>query len=334
MNRWLAKLFLVLAVVAAVFVLFFARRPADLAPGVQQYGITFSKIFAGQMKLDWRKTYTAILDELGARYLRIPAYWEEIEKSDGKFDFADLDWMLGEAGKRGAKVVLAVGRKLPRWPECHVPEWAQNLESSKQNLELLKYIEAVIKHFKTSPVVEYWQIENEPTLPFGICPKFDEGLLDKEVALARSLDSRQLILTDSGELGTWLPAANRADILGTTMYRTVWSKNWPLSGGYLHYPAVPGFFYVKANLVKLLAHTKDILVMELQAEPWGPKQIYESTPENWAKSMDLEKFRESVALAQAVGFRRVYLWGAEWWFSEKLAGRPEIWNEAKKLFGK
>jgi len=56
--------------------------------------------------------------------LRLVAYWQKIEPEQGKYSFEDLDWQIKEAEKRDIEVILVIGRKVSRWPECHIPEWA------------------------------------------------------------------------------------------------------------------------------------------------------------------------------------------------------------------
>lgn len=320
---------LLIIVIALIFVL---GGRTDLAPGLKNFGVTFSQLAAADFGLDWKKVYSEILDDLKVRNLRLPAYWTEIEKNQGQYSFADLDWQVAEAEKRGAKIILAVGQRLPRWPECHIPEWVKNLPVSERQEKLLKVIGLIVNRYKPLSSIEYWQVENEPFLSaFGRCPSLDKNLLDKELALVRSLDARPIIVTDSGELSIWLQAARRADIFGTTMYRTVWNPKLPGSG-YLHYPLPPGFFHFKANFAKLFSKIKDIIVVELQAEPWGMKTIREMLPEERDVSLSIEQFKENIEYAREVGFREAYLWGAEWWYWEKLNGRPEFWNYAKTLF--
>lgn len=325
------KAFAIILIVAGLFVLTLIQKPADLAPGAKLWGVSFSKPFAEKMVADWRKAYLAILDDLKVRRLRLITYWTEVEKEEGIFAFDDLDWQIEEAEKRGAKVILAAGQKLPRWPECHIPVWLQNQSSAIKGQKLLNYIEVVIHHYKNNPAIWAWQIENEPFLPFGECPPADVDLLDKEIALVKSLDNRPIIVSDSGELSAWVSAASRADIFGTTMYRVVWHKNMPF-GGYLKYPLPPEFFHLKANFAGYFADIKRIIVVELQAEPWGPKLLYESSLEEQMKSMNFEQFKENIAYAKTVGFPENYLWGVEWWHKMKEEGHPEYWEEAKKLW--
>jgi len=87
------------------------------------WGVTFSKRLAQNYDLNWKSVYTRMLDDINIKTVRIPAYWDEIEKVKGQFDFTDMDWQIREAKKRNADIILAIGYKLPRWPECRKPYW-------------------------------------------------------------------------------------------------------------------------------------------------------------------------------------------------------------------
>ena len=272
-----------------------------------------------------------ILDDLGAKNLRLSAYWDEIESLNNNFYWDDLDWQIEEASKRDAQIILAVGGRLPRWPECHIPNWAENVSKEEREKETLYYIEMVVNRYKDNENIIAWQIENEPFLAnFGECPELDPDFLDKEIELVKSLDMRQIVITDSGELSAWVPAAKRADIFGTTMYRKTYSN---LLKAYVSYPIEPSFFKVKRNLAKLFAKPDKWIVIELQAEPWGPKPFQYLSPEERAKTMDYDKFVEMMEFSRQTGFEEFYLWGVEWWYWEKInQNNPQIWNEAKLLF--
>jgi hypothetical protein len=100
----------------------------------------------------------------------------------------------------------------------------------------------------------------------------------------------------------------------------------------LKYPLPPKFFWLKINFIRLFYPKKPIIVSELQAEPWGPKMIYETSLEEQAKSMNLKQFYDNIEYARNVGFPKVYLWGAEWWYWLKVKhGQPEIWKAAREV---
>ncbi|MEK7599194.1 MAG: DMT family transporter [Patescibacteria group bacterium] len=324
--------------IAAIFCVFlglfilYLDQDKSLFPGVKSYGATFSYSWAEKLGLNPKEAYLAVLDDLKSRNLRLPLYWDEIEKQPGKYYFENIDWQINEAEKRGAKIIAAIGFKLPRWPECHIPFWLAERPKDEFKIFLLDYIEKTVTRVGASPAIWAWQVENEPFLKFGQCPELDEDLLDQEISLVRSLDSRPVIVTDSGELSFWVSAAKKSDILGTTIYRTVWDKRIPL-GGYLKYPLPPAFFHLKANAVNFLVKIKKIIVVEFQAEPWGPRQLYESSLEEQFRFLDFEQFKENLVYAQKVGFPEVYFWGAEWWYwLKEKQNHPEFWNEAKNLF--
>jgi len=298
------------------------------------YGVTFSKPYAEFLGLDWQKTFTEILDDLGVRKFRIPAYWDEVQAKDkNDYDYSALDWQIDEAGKRNATIILAIGYRLPRWPECHLPDWAKNLSAAEKQQGTLDYLKNTVERYKDKKQIAAWQIENEPFLTFfGECPPFDPAFLDKEIALVKSLDSRPVVITDSGELSIWVPVASRADIFGTSVYLNTYSGN---TKSYIHYPILPGFFHFKKNIVSLFAHPKDWVVIEMQGEPWGPVAVNQLSDADIAKTMTLDKFKYILNFGRLAGFKDFYLWGVEWWAYEKeVKGDSSYWEYAKTLFKK
>jgi len=320
--------FLIVVFIAFVWYIFSGVLPKE---STVTFGVTFSQPFAEQMGIDWREAYSAILDDLGVRKLRLIAYWPEIESQDNQFYFDDLDWQVREARKRGAEIILAVGCRLPRWPECYVPDWVKSLPEAKQEEKVLRMLSMVVEHYKDENAIKVWQVENEPFLKsFGECPKLDEGFLDEEIALVRRLDlvRRPVMLTTSGELSDWTKPALKADILGTSLYRMIWSDFL----GHFRYPIPPGFYYKREKLTKWLTGIDKIVLIELQAEPWGPKMIYETSIKEQGKSMDLDMFKEVIEYTKRTGFDEAYLWGVEWWYQRKVQRNDAFWGEAKKLF--
>lgn len=291
------------------------------------YGATFSPYQAESLGLDWKKVYSDMLDDLKIKRIRVSAYWNKIEPKAGEFDFADLDYQVAEAEKRGVKIILAVGRRLPRWPECHDPPW---LNGQTLSNDLLSYIETVVRRYQNSPSIEMWQVENEPFLgSFGECPKPDSALLDKEIALVKKLDpARPVLITDSGELSLWIKSGKRGDVFGTTLYRYVYSDIF--NRYWINYN--PFWLYrVKGGLLRFLNGEKELVIIEQQAESWTTKGVLNTPVEEQFRTMSLKKFEKMLSLGRAVGFKKQYLWGVEWWYWMRENGHPEFWDEVKKL---
>ena len=76
-----------------------------------------------------------------------------------------------------------------------------------------------------------------------------------------------------------------------------------------------------------------MIVVELQAEPWGPKLFYDLPVKEQEKTMNLEQFKKNINFARSTGLDTFYLWGSEWWYwMKEKQNKPEIWNEANNLF--
>ncbi len=316
-------IFLILAAVLTVIVLltYFTFIHSDAADPRVVYGVTFNADYARYLELDVHKAYTALFDDWQFHYIRLSAQWNNVELERGKFSFDELDWFMNEAAQHGAKVTLAIGQKTPRWPECHLPEWARKLTGDDYTKALDTYIQTVVERYRNHPALEIWQVENEPFLTFGECPPFSPKQLDRELALVRSIDSSHpSITTDSGELSLWNGAVQHADLFGTTLYRVVWNK-WT---GYMSYDLLPGAFY-RFKLWLAGRAPSTAFVSELQAEPWIPnKDFTEVSLAEQYKSMSPNQLKKNVWFAATLGMPRAYLWGAEWWYWLKTQHIMEI----------
>ncbi len=322
------KIILVVFALACVLLIIF-NLPVVEENKDAKLGVTFSMRYASDIGLDSRAAYLATLDELGAKKIRIPVYWDLVEPKDGQYDFTDLDWQMQEAEKRNAEIILAVGQKVPRWPECFVPEYLKN-DDAKRKVALVEFVRIVVDRYKNSSALKYWQIENEPFLKFGVCPDLDTDLLDGEIAMARKTDSsHKIIITDSGELSLWHNAISRADIFGTTMYRTIYSAKY----GFYTYPIGPRFFQFKYWMNQFFVKNDNAIVIELQAEPWINGWTTSQPLDKQFESMNVGKLEANVSFARQVGFPEIYLWGAEWWYWLKVhENHPELWDAAKAMF--
>jgi len=319
--------------ILVVFLLFAGYLFIGKPPQAKEitWGVNFSQKHAENLGLNWQETYLALLDDLKVKNIKLITHWDFIEPKEGDYNFEDLDWQVKTAEEKGTKILLVVGMKTGRWPECHIPGWAKNFSKEEQQKEILEMLEKIVLRYRERNSVVMWQVENEPFFPFGECPWVDKNFLKKEIDLVKSLDSqsRPIIISDSGEGSFWINAAKLGDIVGTTLYKKVWFRQL---GNYIYYPFPPTFYWRKAQLIEKIFNKK-VIVTELQAEPWGPKLLYESPIEEQEKTMNLERFKANIEFAKKTGLDTFYLWGGEWWhWLKEKQNRPEIWNEAKKLF--
>ncbi len=300
------------------------------------WGVDFSQMQAQNLKLDWKELYLAMINDLGVKNIKIHTQWDWVEGSPNKYYFNDIDWQLLQAKQNGVKIIYVVGIKSGRWPECHIPGWANNLSEQQEKDTALDYIKQVVQRYKNEQEITYWQVENEPLFKFGDCPSWyynNKDFLKQEVALVKSLDpSRKVIVSDSGEGSLWFGAAKIGDIVGTTMYREAWAHISDSFGFYFHYFFSPVYYSRKALLIKKI-FGKDVICIEFQAEPWASKPFYDVSLAEQNKTMNLQIFKDNIQYAKQTGFDTFYFWGVEWWYWMKtIQNQPAIWNEAKQLF--
>jgi len=314
--------------ILAVFLFFSNRKTYEV-----DYGVSFSKVYAEYLGLDWKEVYLAILQDLNSKYIRIVAPWNYIESEKGKFSFSEIDWQMNEAFKNGTKVTLVVGQKTPRWPECHTPNWV--IEEGIAKEKLFVYIEEVVKRYKDHPALEVWQVENEPFInfQFGECEDYHREWVIEEINLVKSLDNvHKIIITDSGELGSWSKTIKAGDIFGTTIYRVVAGKN----GKYLNYDWIfpPVFYRFKALFWG--RSLDSVYVSELQAEPWFANGNSRFTSlEEQEKSMNIKRLEKNLDFVTHIGVSRAYLWGVEWWYWMKIEKNNSLyWDTVKEYISR
>jgi len=300
---------------------------------VSDWGINFSQKRAEELGLNPLHVYIDMLADLQPKKIRIVAYWDQIEPEPGRFEFHQVEEMLELAEKFNTEVILVLGKKQPRWPECHEPQWSLSLPVAEQEAARFNMLTQAVNHYKTYPALKIWQVENEPLFKFGDrCPKIDREILRQEIALVKSLDSRPVLVTDSGELGRWIPTATLgADLFGSTMYKVVHNDYT----GYFKYPVFPTIFRIKAGVLATFTDTKSVMGVELQAEPWLVKGVWGTDLDEQLILMNPRVFEHYTGFAREVGFKDNYLWGVEWWYwLAHHHGDWGMWQAAKDLITK
>ena len=352
-------------------------------------GVTFSIPYARYLGLDWQDAYAKMARDLEVKHVRIPVYWSAVEYAPGQFDWKDMDWLMSISERNHMTVTLAVGAKVPRWPECFIPEWAQAQDAETRNASLLDFLQEVAMRYRTSPALERWQVENEPFFPFGVCPATSSHQVAREISLVRAIDpDRPIQTTVSGEWEPWFYATLSSDVFGFSLYRTSWYGFF----GFIQYPFPPWVYrlhalagrpFVKEGVLsgrkakrgfrvwfgwgrmedgkKGLSEDrsknkmakekgrgiwgfvwgggggggrfeKEVVLSELQAEPWFPVSFRSRPIEDWYQIFNADTLHDNIAYAKRTGISEFYLWGAEWWLYMKQQGDSRLWNAAKEEF--
>ncbi|MCS7003235.1 MAG: beta-galactosidase, partial [Dehalococcoidia bacterium] len=171
-------------------------------------GATFSPLEARYMETDEREMLEGILS-LNLDFIRLGAYWNELEQRDGVYEFERLDWMLELCEQRNIPVILTIGVKAPVWPEFHIPWWVWEttwlpptglLTRSERLVELgHRFTRTVAERYAATPIVTVLQVENEPYEPVLTerIWSLDEPFVRRQVAIVREADrlNRPILLT-------------------------------------------------------------------------------------------------------------------------------------------
>ncbi len=293
-------------------------------------GVTFIPRYARYYDLDPQQTMRALIDELNIKQFRLVSYWDESEAESGKYDFTDLDWQFKYAEDANAKVSLAIGLRQPRWPECHMPIWAMNMPKEQWQNELKEYMRVVIERYKDSPALESYQLENEYFLKvFGECPDHDRDRLIDEYEFVKQVDPNHPVIISRSNNALGLPVGKPTpDMFAISIYKRVWDKT--ITKRYFEYPFPAWFYGFLAGAGKIVTG-KDMIIHELQAEPWAPTETKIASLEEQDKSLNPERLRGRFTYGEATGMREMYLWGAEWWYWRKVKHNDSgVWDAARE----
>lgn len=299
-----------------------------------QIGATFIPEYARTFGLNPIETMQAMIDELGIHRFRLVSYWDVVEKDEGKYDFIELDWQFALAEASESKVSLAIGLRQPRWPECHMPDWAERLAIEQWEPKLKDYMKATMERYKDSPALESYQLENEFFLDvFGICPDHSRERLVREYEFAKGVDDTHPIIVSRSNNALGYPLGDpRPDEFAISVYKRVWDQT--ITKRYYEYP-LPAWFYASLAGGTELLTGKDMIIHELQAEAWLPPgkgfaMNDVDSIEEQNKSLNPDRLRNRIRYGEATGMRTMDLWGVEWWYWRKSVGDPSLWDTAKE----
>lgn len=298
------------------------------------FGVTFIPDYAESLGVNPKNTMKALLD-IGVRQFRLTSFWSDIEPSPGHYDFNELNWEFALANKYHAKVILDVGLRQPRWPECHPPSWINTAgKMSSWEPQLLSYMSKVINRYKHNPALEAWQLENEYFLKgFGHCNNYSRQRLITENNLVKKLDPNHIIIMSRSNNAIGFPINKpHGEIYGISIYKRVWDAS--ITKRYIEYP-FPSWFYGFIAGAQEIYSGKNMIIDELQAEAWPPngQSIPQTSLAEQNKSINAARLKNRFDFAKSTGMKDALLWGAEYWYYRKVIEHdPSLWNVAKAEF--
>ncbi len=318
------------------------QRPPNL-------GTTFSPLQCYYLNLDFRETFDQIC-QLGLNRIRLGAYWNVIQKSPTEYDFSELDWLLDRCDRHNITVALAVGMKVPRWPEFHFPQWVSdraNTGAGTAPLDqrspavaalTLQFVDRVVNHCRMAPAVKYWQVENEPFTRLEITGGrfLSPDFIKQEVDLVRSLctPNQKILITNAIHLPTPnlaedQPAFEDSLRIGDAVGINVYTKVPAGPTGYLE--PQPAFWQqLQTWQDSLQRFDREAWIAEAQAEPWEAGKLVVNDRKNYPSASSY-RTRALVARLHQIGYSTVLLWGCEYWYSQKKQGNNLWWWTVARL---
>jgi len=328
------------------------RRVAVRPRNSALLGISFRPRQVEAFGLDGPATLDVVL-KYPFELLRLAAYWDRIESSDGELDTRELDWQLAAAERAGKRVILSIGPiKNFGYPEYYVPK--HQLEGPLREGALVRpeghskllsaargFITAIVTKYQGRDSVVAWQLEHEAVDPLGFEHSWRLGLdlVESELATLRDCDpSRPVMMNgflptsslvglsqgwrtrDQGD--SLAVAAKLADIVGIDYYpRNSLVRLGPrslYSDGSRAKP--PG-----ALFAAIQERGRRWMVAEGQAEPWETTTVPPDPP---GKSMFtcgpehlIENYNTATSWSTPETPLYAYLfWGAEYWILRARSG--------------
>ena len=217
-----------------------------------------------------------------------------------------------------------------------MPAWTKTETKDQWYPGLKTVMQKVVERYKTSPVLQDYQLENEYFLSvFGECPDFSRDRLVEEFKFVKKLDSSHPVIVSRSNNWVGIPInAPTPDQYAISVYKRVWDRT--ITKRYVEYPYPAWYYSFYAGASKLL-QGKDMSIHELQAEAWLPDgmDMRDAPISELYKSLNPERLQQRFEYGRATGMKTIDLWGAEWWYQMKVnRNSPDLWNVAKAEFAK
>lgn len=272
--------------------------------------------------------------KLNLKWIRLGCYWDEIERSEGKYDYRVIEELLEICSGLNINVIMTIGMKAPRWPEFYIPPYLSEKSIFKKHGtigisheiitgRLFPYIENTVKKLRSYPQIRYWQVENEPLDQSGpLDLKISPELLRRESEIVRTSDPNrpQIINLWGNQLSkrnNYSEAAKSGDVVGLDIYPRVPSKSVFKKEYYMG--PEDSDDEIKNIIASIRESGKPVWITELQSEPWGGRD-----------SCREEHVVENAKRARKWEADGIFFWGFEYWIGESLSGNDSYMQAARE----
>jgi hypothetical protein len=328
----------------------------EAADGVP-LGISFRPLQAQALGLEPEAALAELLD-YPFSVIRLAAYWDRIEPRPGVFDPSFLDWQVAAAERAGKQIIICTGPvKAFGYPEFFVPGHhlpaplpEGRLVTPQTHGALLEagveFLTRIIGRYAARSHVMAWQVEHEAVDPLGVehSWRLSADFTAAEVAAARAADPSRPVLLNGFLPATALVAAAQwwrtrdqgdslavaaqlADTVGVDYYQRHALAARGRRALYLDGAAsrlAPRRYRELAR--HAVAAGKQMMVTEIQAEPWEAvtvppsppgRGMYSCLPEDMIANYNrcVQWSRRNPPGASALLF-----WGAEYWLLRARQG--------------
>jgi hypothetical protein len=325
------------------------------SPGTAMLGISFRPLQASALGLDPRQALAELLP-YPFHLIRLAAYWNQVERSDGSLDTSVLDYQIDAAALAGKKILLCVGAvKAFGYPEFFVPPHhlaaplpEGQLIGPRNHPQLLDaataFVSRIVARYRSHPAIVAWQVEHEAVDPLGMehSWRLAVDFVAAETAAVRAADPSRLVM-QNGFLATSAPvrlqqrwrtrdqgdslaaAEQLADIVGVDFYprhglATVGPLTAYLAGSKSLWQRRAG-----SRLRAAVAGSgRRLMIAEGQAEPW---ETVTTPPSPAARGMYsclpehvIDNYNAGMRLGGPDGLWAYLFWGAEYWLKRRQQG--------------
>jgi hypothetical protein len=290
--------------------------------------------------------------------IRLGAYWNRMETSQGGFDTSELDWQLDAAERAGKQVILALGAvKNFGYPEVFIPRHyeAEPLREGRLVTPLThprllggatSHIAKLVNRYRDRQSIVAWQLEHEAVDPLGVEHSWRLSLsfVERELEALRAADSARPVMMNGFlpnsplvRLSQWwrtrdqgdsrAAAVQLADIVGIDDYPRTALRRFGQTTLYVEGTNRPREALVRRLWMSARARRKRVMVAEGQAEPWEAVTVPPNPSGRAAFSCPpvqlIRNYNTALTWLPPGDSLYAYLfWGAEYWILREKSGDP------------